>query len=184
MPMNNQKAPYEYASFSRRLLAFFFDNILLGIVLSPLLMWLLAQKHLSEEQMQEQLLKQGLLSVLSPMELVMLSGLSFIITVFFWVRFAATPAKRLLGLRVIDAKTGGKPTLMQAVLRYLGYFISNFPITGVGFLWIIFDKDNQAWHDKIAGTVVIVEGNNDDGQARREVQGSQAIERDDDSFVA
>ncbi len=180
--MNNQKAPYEYASFSRRLLAFFFDNILLSIVLSPLLMWLLAQKHLSEAQMQEQLLKQGLLGVLSPMELVMLNGLSLMITAFFWTRFAATPVKRLLGLRVIDAKTGEKPTLMQSVLRYLGYFISNLPM-GLGFLWILFDKDKQAWHDKIAGTVVIVESNND-GQARCEVQGSQAIERDDDSFVA
>jgi uncharacterized RDD family membrane protein YckC len=26
---------------------------------------------------------------------------------------------------------------------------------GLGFLWIAFDKRKQAWHDKLAGTVVI-----------------------------
>jgi uncharacterized RDD family membrane protein YckC len=25
----------------------------------------------------------------------------------------------------------------------------------LGFLWIIFDREKQGWHDKIAGTVVI-----------------------------
>jgi uncharacterized RDD family membrane protein YckC len=25
----------------------------------------------------------------------------------------------------------------------------------VGFLWIIWDAEKQAWHDKIAGTVVV-----------------------------
>jgi uncharacterized RDD family membrane protein YckC len=26
---------------------------------------------------------------------------------------------------------------------------------GLGFFWIAFDEGNQAWHDKIAGTVVV-----------------------------
>lgn len=25
----------------------------------------------------------------------------------------------------------------------------------LGYLWAIFDKDRQSWHDKIAGTVVV-----------------------------
>jgi uncharacterized RDD family membrane protein YckC len=28
---------------------------------------------------------------------------------------------------------------------------------GLGYFWAIWDKDNQAWHDKIAGTVVVKE---------------------------
>jgi uncharacterized RDD family membrane protein YckC len=26
---------------------------------------------------------------------------------------------------------------------------------GLGFFWIAFDPEKQAWHDKIAGTVVV-----------------------------
>jgi uncharacterized RDD family membrane protein YckC len=26
---------------------------------------------------------------------------------------------------------------------------------GLGFLWVIFDKRNQAWHDKMANTLVV-----------------------------
>ncbi len=29
---------------------------------------------------------------------------------------------------------------------------------GLGFFWAIWDKDGQAWHDKIAGTVVLRKG--------------------------
>jgi uncharacterized RDD family membrane protein YckC len=41
-----------------------------------------------------------------------------------------------------------------AVVRALGCFLS-LAIVGLGFLWIAFDQEHQAWHDKIAGTVVV-----------------------------
>ena len=41
-----------------------------------------------------------------------------------------------------------------SIVRALGCFLSLF-VVGLGFIWIAFDKDNQAWHDKIAGTVVV-----------------------------
>jgi uncharacterized RDD family membrane protein YckC len=28
-------------------------------------------------------------------------------------------------------------------------------VAGLGFIWIVFDDAKQAWHDKIAGTVVV-----------------------------
>jgi uncharacterized RDD family membrane protein YckC len=28
-------------------------------------------------------------------------------------------------------------------------------VVGLGFIWIAFDDGGQAWHDKIAGTVVV-----------------------------
>ena len=31
----------------------------------------------------------------------------------------------------------------------------NVAVAGLGFIWIAFDRANQAWHDKIAGTVVV-----------------------------
>jgi uncharacterized RDD family membrane protein YckC len=41
-----------------------------------------------------------------------------------------------------------------AIVRALGCFLS-LAVVGLGFLWIAFDPVRQAWHDKIAGTVVV-----------------------------
>jgi hypothetical protein len=35
-----------------------------------------------------------------------------------------------------------------------GKFVSGL-FMGIGYFWAIWDKDGQAWHDKIAGTVVV-----------------------------
>lgn len=72
-----------------------------------------------------------------------------------WRWFGMTPGKLLLELRVVDVRGGGHPTLMRSILRYLGYFISALPL-GLGFLWAVFDRRNEAWHDKLARTRVMV----------------------------
>ncbi|MGB6452573.1 MAG: RDD family protein [Steroidobacteraceae bacterium] len=41
-----------------------------------------------------------------------------------------------------------------AVVRALGCFLS-LAAVGLGFVWIALDPERQAWHDKIAGTVVV-----------------------------
>jgi uncharacterized RDD family membrane protein YckC len=66
----------------------------------------------------------------------------------------ATPGKLLMSCHVVDAKTGNRISVLQAILRYFGYIISLLSLC-LGFLWIIWDKRKQGFHDKIAGTVVI-----------------------------
>ena len=56
--------------------------------------------------------------------------------------------------KIVNAKTGKKPSLLQFTLRYLAYFVSYF-IFFIGFFWIAFDKKKQGWHDLLAGTVVV-----------------------------
>ena len=41
-----------------------------------------------------------------------------------------------------------------AIVRALGCFLS-LVVVGLGFFWIAFDHGKQAWHDKIAGTIVV-----------------------------
>jgi uncharacterized RDD family membrane protein YckC len=49
----------------------------------------------------------------------------------------------------------GRPVDWEtAIVRALGCFLSLF-VVFLGFIWIAFDYNNQAWHDKIAGTVVV-----------------------------
>jgi uncharacterized RDD family membrane protein YckC/cytoskeletal protein CcmA (bactofilin family) len=53
------------------------------------------------------------------------------------------------------ARLDGQPIdWSTAIVRALGCFLSLLA-AGVGFLWIIWDPERQAWHDKIAGTVVV-----------------------------
>ena len=78
----------------------------------------------------------------------------FCYVTYMWVRFAATPGKLLLGLRVVDAQTFERMTLRQATKRFFSFILSAAPLF-LGFLWSNFNKRCQTWHDKIAGTVVV-----------------------------
>ncbi|HEY8096206.1 MAG TPA: RDD family protein [Methylobacter sp.] len=77
-----------------------------------------------------------------------------IAVIVFWVYKSATPGKMATKLTIVDAKTGGKPSIGQFIGRYLGYYISMIPLF-LGIIWVGIDKRKQGWHDKLAGTVVI-----------------------------
>ena len=68
-----------------------------------------------------------------------------------------TPGKKILGLRVVKT-TGETACLGRIVLR--DWLITNFIsglFLGLGYIWALFDRDRQAWHDKVASTVVVRE---------------------------
>jgi uncharacterized RDD family membrane protein YckC len=65
-----------------------------------------------------------------------------------------TVGKKLLGIRVIDFATGGPIGYGRAFLRWLGRILSSIPLY-LGYLWMLWDKEKQTWHDKIANCVVV-----------------------------
>lgn len=83
--------------------------------------------------------------------------LPFVATIWFWLRFLGTPGKMVFKLKIVDAETGDKMSLGQSVGRYFAYLIAAVPLC-LGFIWIGIDKQKQGWHDKLAGTVVIRDG--------------------------
>jgi uncharacterized RDD family membrane protein YckC len=76
-----------------------------------------------------------------------------LVILLFWAICSATPGKMAISAKIVDAKTGNKPTLFQFLLRFIGYALAALPL-GLGLLWIVFDPRRQGWHDKLAGTVV------------------------------
>jgi len=90
------------------------------------------------------------------LRLLLLFLLPPVLLVYCWVRWGATPGKFLLGLRVVDARTGQAPDLPHALRRALGYFLAGAPMY-LGFLWTLFDPEQRGWHDHIGGTRVIRE---------------------------
>ena len=66
-----------------------------------------------------------------------------------------TPGKNLLGVRVITADDRVAGFFTMLVREWVGRWISGF-VFGLGYLWILFDKENQGWHDKFMSTYVVV----------------------------
>jgi len=136
-----------YAGFLKRLLAFAVDIMLI-------LLFLYVASALTD-------ILHGRFHGSPPgddMEFLVLSALfQLFFTFFYFVYFIAnggqTPGKMALGIKVTDL--GGKePGYVRSVFRAVGYYISSSFLM-IGFLWVLLDKKHQAWHDKLAGTVVV-----------------------------
>jgi uncharacterized RDD family membrane protein YckC len=70
-----------------------------------------------------------------------------------WKLKGATVGGIVFDLHVV--RLDGRPVDWEtAIVRALGCFLS-LAVVGLGFIWIAFDHGSQAWHDKIAGTVVV-----------------------------
>lgn len=65
-----------------------------------------------------------------------------------------TLGKMALGIRVIDFSSGGPIGYGRGVVRYIGRLLSGI-VCLLGYLWMLWDKEKQTWHDKIATTVVV-----------------------------
>jgi len=73
----------------------------------------------------------------------------------FWVWKGASVGGLLLGIRVV--RLDGRIIDWQvAVVRSLASFLSLFS-AGLGQFWCAWDRDQQTWQDKLAGTVVVKE---------------------------
>lgn len=165
----------QYASFERRLLASIIDSMLLVMLIVPVVeyIWNPAQEmqlvvrqmmsdygsgNITEAQYNRAFLDYMLFGGGG---LLFLQDMGFQLTVFgvivvlFWIYRRGTPGKLLLRMEIVDAKTLGAPTRRQCIVRYLGYFVAVLPAM-LGFVWILFSKKRQGWHDLIAGTVVVI----------------------------
>ena len=65
-----------------------------------------------------------------------------------------TLGKKLLNIRVIDYSGGGPIGFGRGLLRWIGR-LASAAVCGLGYLWMLWDKEKQTWHDKIAQTVVV-----------------------------
>ncbi len=64
-----------------------------------------------------------------------------------------TVGKQIMKIMVTDGN-GDQLTVLKSIKRNLLKVIS-FTFAGLGFLFILIDKDNKGWHDRIANTLVI-----------------------------
>jgi len=143
-----------YAGFWIRVLASIIDTFILLLILAPLMTVIYGVDSISTQISNENMsYYASSYTFQGDGSLFLKYILPAIIIIIFWVFKSATPGKMLTKLSIVDAKTGKKPTLVQFLLRYAGYFLSSIFL--LGFIWVAFDKRKQGFHDKIAGTVVL-----------------------------
>ncbi|MEA2141446.1 MAG: hypothetical protein QOC91_1545, partial [Solirubrobacteraceae bacterium] len=119
------------AGFWRRFAGAFIDGIILAVIGVIL-----------------QVVLKGAGSALS-----LLVGLAYF-TLFVGGRRGQTPGMSALGIRVISFDGSGSIGYGRAFIRWIGGYISAIVIF-IGFLWMLWDKEKQCWHDKLASDVVV-----------------------------
>jgi uncharacterized RDD family membrane protein YckC len=134
----------EYVGFWARVGAAIIDTILAMVIVAPLLTYFYGAEYW---------IRTGSL-IAGPADLLLNWILPAIAVILFWIYRQATPGKMAIGAKIVDAKTLGKPSTGQLVIRYLGYYVSIIPLM-LGILWVGFDARKQGWHDKLAGTLVV-----------------------------
>lgn len=155
------QAPFEYAGFWRRFVAYIIDSILIGIVWSPVQNLLMTRfgfdpaeiEAMSPEQFSN---PEALTEFFSVVGLIALIGLGV-----QWLYFGlmesstkqATVGKMALGMKVTD-EYGERVTFARATGRYLAKFVSAI-IFMIGYIMAAFTERKQALHDKIAHTLVV-----------------------------
>jgi uncharacterized RDD family membrane protein YckC len=77
-----------------------------------------------------------------------------IVIIGCWIALGASPGKLILGLRIVDEPTGGRPTAWQCIGRYVTALVAVLCV-GIGYFWIVIDPRKQGWHDKIVRTLVV-----------------------------
>lgn len=153
LPLALPAAP-RYAGFWIRLLASVIDTVFLSALLLPLLWSFYGDQLRKMMTSVANLDLERLANVQTgPADLLVDVGLALIV-IILWRTVRGTPGKLLLGLRVIDERTGANLSWAQSVVRYIGYFVSLLPM-GLGFIWAAFDPRKRAFHDKMARSLVI-----------------------------
>jgi len=155
-PLEHLEAGFDLSTVRKggfwiRFIAITIDNIILNILSFVLIFIGLIALGLGSSGFEE-LEGERIFSLLVPFYIF-----NTIITIAYYTYFhgstGKTPGKMICRLKVV--RVNGEPLgYGKAFLRWIGYIISSF-IFCLGFLWAVWDKNKQAWHDKIAGTYVI-----------------------------
>ena len=135
----------EYVGFWKRVLASMIDTVLVTAITFPVLIKMYGLRHVGLSDFS---LVEG------PVDFLISYVLPAVLIIGFWHFKLATPGKMAISAVIVDAGDYGRPSTLQLIARYAGYFLSTIFLF-LGFIWIGIDRRKQGWHDKLAGTVVI-----------------------------
>lgn len=153
------------AGFWRRLGGMLLDGLLYGLVWVPfavvgfVLIFAVGLDECSTDPLTDDLVCNGRENVGAIVAggLALLAG--WLLAVYLYLRALATRGqtwgRKIAGVRVVDAATGGPPGWGKAIGRTLFASFVSANVCYLGYLWMLWDSQRQTWHDKVASTLVL-----------------------------
>lgn len=145
----HEAAGLPIASFWRRALGMAIDTAVLALVLAVLGVTLGLTPTLAAGE--------GEATVLYLVNLLLQVGYYWV-----WNSIGWSPGKRVVGLRIV-VEEGGPPGVERGFARTVGSLVSGLVFL-LGYLWALWDARTQTWHDKMAGTYVVIASPREDGR--------------------
>jgi uncharacterized RDD family membrane protein YckC len=141
------------AGLSRRLAAIFYDFLLCIalLIIVTFIYKLILMGFYGQEQL-KQMSDSGALDGDPLLSTVLFMSL-FGFFAKFWTHNGQTLGMQVWGLR-IQNKDGTAITLWQAMLRFL-VAIGSWLLLGLGYFWVIWDKEKRTWHDIYSESQVV-----------------------------
>jgi uncharacterized RDD family membrane protein YckC len=139
-PPTAQGASGPRANFGQRLVAVIIDSIVYGVVFAVLF---------------------GIASAISDTLAVIVYIIGLVGALVYYSYFEGspsgqTPGKKVMNIRVIDFSSGAPIGFGRGLIRSVSKYVSSIPCA-LGYLWMLWDREKQTWHDKLATTVVVPE---------------------------
>ncbi|HFD81102.1 MAG TPA: RDD family protein [Gammaproteobacteria bacterium] len=139
--MSDDHSPARPAGLFRRLAALFYDTLLL------LALWFIATA-LAVALNGGDAIPAG-----NPLLSTYLLFIAFFFYGWFWLHGGQTLGMRAWKLQLRNLRPG-PITWMQALLRFL-VAIPSALLFGLGYLWMLVDRDRLTWHDRFSETCIV-----------------------------
>lgn len=139
--MNNRENP-KTVKFPRLFAAIFYDALLL----SAILFFATLPLMLIPDAIHTNFFVEGL-------KILWYLLVSYIYFAGFWLRGGQTAGMKPWKISLVDMQ-GNEVTTKQATIRFFASIIS-WATAGLGYLWVIVDRDNLSLHDHLSGTHII-----------------------------
>ena len=141
------------AGLIRRLAALFYDFPLsVALLMVVTLIYKGIQMSIIGEERLRQLSDAGALDG-DPLLSTILVMVLFGFFAKFWTHNGQTLGMQVWGLRIQNAD-GSAISLWQALLRFL-VSIGSWLLCGLGFFWVLWDKEKRSWHDIYSESQVV-----------------------------
>lgn len=145
-----------YALFRERAMAFVTDVFMIGIPITLIIMMTFGHDQMMHSAGGVDVLMnpaEAQKHAPNPIASVTQMLLYCIVFVLFWHKSGQTPGKKMMQIRVVDARTFRTASWGRLIVRFFGYLLSAASL--IGFFTGLFRKDRRALHDLLSGTAVI-----------------------------
>ncbi|MCK9814267.1 hypothetical protein BK634_06135 [Pseudomonas chlororaphis] len=144
-PLLSPQGEFPAAGLGRRLAAMFYDFLLCtALLIVTGGVYKLIQMQIIGESKMRALTESGALDG-DPLYSTVLLLVLFGFFAKFWTHSGQTLGMQVWGIRVQN--TDGSPiSLWQALLRFM-VSMASWLCAGLGFFWVLVDKQQRAWHD-------------------------------------